>query len=81
MADISSLASGDSLTLGDLDLPEGVSLLSDPSTVVVTCGAVAAPAAPASEESTDDASATGETAEAEEAPAEAAADEEGSDNE
>lgn len=81
VADISSLASGDSLTLGDLDLPEGVSLLSDPSTVVVTCGAVAAPAAPASEESTDDASATGETAEAEEAPAEAAADEEGSDNE
>ena len=78
VADISSLASGDNLTLGDLELPEGVSLLSDPSTVVLTCGTVAAPAAPASEESTDDAS---ETEEAEDATAKAAADEEGSDNE
>ena len=81
VANISSLASGDSLTLGELELPEGVSLLSDPSTVVLTCGAVAAPAAPASEDSTDDASATEEVAEAEDAPAEAAADEQGSDNE
>ena len=81
VANISSLASGDSLTLGELELPEGVSLLSDPSTVVLTCGAVAAPAAPASEDSTDDASATEEVAEAEDAPAEAAADEQDSDNE
>ena len=42
MADISALASGDSLHLGDLELPAGVSLLSDPSTVVLTCGGVAA---------------------------------------
>ena len=35
--------------MGDIELPEKVSLLSDPSTVVVTCGAVAAPATPAEE--------------------------------
>ena len=43
IADISALASGDSLHLGDLELPAGVSLLSDPATVVLTCGGVAAP--------------------------------------
>ena len=49
VADISSLNDGDSISLGDIELPEKVSLLSDPSTVVVTCGAVAAPATPAEE--------------------------------
>ena len=43
-ADISALASGDSLHLGDLELPSGVSLLSDPATVILTCGGVTAPA-------------------------------------
>jgi large subunit ribosomal protein L25 len=43
-ADISTLASGDSLHLGDIELPAGVSLLSDPATLVLTCGGVAAPA-------------------------------------
>ena len=85
MADISSLANGDSITLGDLELPEGVSLLSDPSTVVLTCGTVEAPAAPASEESTDDNTADDEqssddSATDEDAAGEAA-DKEGSDNE
>jgi len=49
VADVSSLNDGDSISLGDIELPEKVSLLSDPSTVVVTCGAVAAPATPAEE--------------------------------
>lgn len=49
VADISSLNDRDSISLGDIELPEKVSLLSDPSTVVVTCGAVAAPATPAEE--------------------------------
>ena len=49
VADISSLNDGDSISLGDIELPEKVSLLSDPSTVVVTCGAVAAPETPAEE--------------------------------
>ena len=85
MADISSLANGDSITLGDLELPEGVSLLRDPSTVVLTCGTVEAPAAPASEESTDDNTADDEqssddSATDEDAAGEAA-DKEGSDNE
>ena len=43
-ADISALASGDSLHLSDIELPAGVSLLSDPATLVLTCGGVAAPA-------------------------------------
>ena len=49
VADISSLNDGDSISLGDIELPEKVSLLSDPSTVVVTCGAVATPETPAEE--------------------------------
>ena len=49
VADVSSLNDGDSICLGDIELPERVSLLSDPSTVVVTCGAVAAPATPTEE--------------------------------
>ena len=85
MADISSLANGDSITLGDLELPEGVSLLSDPSTVVLTCGTVEAPAAPASEESTDDNTADDEQSSDDSATDEddagEAADKEGSDNE
>jgi large subunit ribosomal protein L25 len=44
VADVSALASGDSLHLGDIELPAGVSLLSDPATLVLTCGGVAAPA-------------------------------------
>ncbi|MGC6451367.1 MAG: 50S ribosomal protein L25 [Pirellulaceae bacterium] len=59
VADISSLNDGDSISLGDIELPEKVSLLSDPSTVVVTCGAVATPETPAEEatvaEDTEDA--------------------------
>ncbi len=57
VADVSSLNDGDSITLGDIELPENVSLLSDPSTVVVTCGAAAAPAAPAEEAEAEEASA------------------------
>ena len=44
VADVSALASGDSLHLSDIELPAGVSLLSDPATLVLTCGGVAAPA-------------------------------------
>ena len=44
VADVSTLASGDSLHLSDIELPAGVSLLSDPATLVLTCGGVAAPA-------------------------------------
>jgi large subunit ribosomal protein L25 len=33
---------GDSLHAGDIEVPEGVKLVSDPSTVLVTCGLVAA---------------------------------------
>ena len=44
VADVSALASGDSLYLSDIELPAGVSLLSDPATLVLTCGGVAAPA-------------------------------------
>ena len=47
VANISSLNDGDSISLGDIELPEKVSLLSDPSTVVVAGGAVAAPETPA----------------------------------
>ena len=49
VADLSSLNDGDSISLGDIELPEKVSLLSDPSTVLVTCGAVATPETPAEE--------------------------------
>jgi large subunit ribosomal protein L25 len=44
VADVSALASGGSLHLSDIELPAGVSLLSDPATLVLTCGGVAAPA-------------------------------------
>ena len=44
VADVSALASGDSLHLSDIELPAGVSLLSDPATLVLTCGGVPAPA-------------------------------------
>ena len=44
VADVSALASGASLHLSDIELPAGVSLLSDPATLVLTCGGVAAPA-------------------------------------
>ncbi len=73
VADISSLVSGDSLTLGDLELPEGVSLLSDPATVIITCGVIATPAAeeeaPAEEATTEAQDATTEEAAPAEQPA------------
>ena len=39
---IKELGVGDALHAGDIPLPEGVKLLDDPETVVVTCGLVAA---------------------------------------
>ena len=63
VADISSLNDGDSISLGDIELPEKVSLLSDPSTVVVTCGAVAASETPAEEATVADDAGSNETEE------------------
>ena len=78
IADISALASGDSLHLGDLELPAGVSLLSDPATVVLTCGGVAAPVKEqvadevATEQPSDENDASAEEAVTEETPSEEA---------
>lgn len=72
IADISALASGDSLHLGDLELPAGVSLLSDPATVVLTCGGVAAPV----QEQVADEVATEQPSDENDAPAEEAVTEE-----
>ena len=78
IADISELASGDSLHLGDLELPAGVSLLSDPATVVLTCGGVAAPVQEqvadevATEQPSDENDASAEEAVTEETPSEEA---------
>ncbi|MBM00784.1 MAG: 50S ribosomal protein L25 [Rhodopirellula sp.] len=63
VANISSLNDGDSISLGDIELPEKVSLLSDPSTVVVTCGAVAASETPAEEATVTDDAGSNETEE------------------
>ena len=63
VANISSLNDGDSISLGDIELPEKVSLLSDPSTVVVTCGAVAASETPAEEAPVADDAGSNETEE------------------
>lgn len=63
VANISSLNDGDSISLGDIELPEKVSLLSDPSTVVVTCGAVAASETPAEEATVADDAGSNETEE------------------
>ena len=62
VANISSLNDGDSISLGDIELPEKVSLLSDPSTVVVTC-AVAASETPAEEATVADDAGSNETEE------------------
>ena len=64
VANISSLNDGDSISLGDIELPEKVSLLSDPSTVVVTCeSAVAASETPAEEATVADDAGSNETEE------------------
>ena len=67
VADVSSLTTDSTITLGDLELPEGVSLLSDPTTVVVTCGAAApAPADAPADDAESDAAGSSEAPAAEE---------------